>query len=126
MPCNILVVEDNFDCAESLRMLLEVSGHRVAMAYDGVSAMALLRQERPDVVLCDIGLPGGMDGYEVARAIRDDPRLSGVYLVAMTGYGQEEDRERARQAGFDVHLVKPVDPRALERLLQELSCGKHA
>ena len=75
------------------------------------------------MVLCDIGLPGGMDGYAVARALRSDPALSGSTLIALSGYGQEEDRRKARAAGFDRHLTKPVDPTALMRLLQELPTG---
>jgi CheY-like chemotaxis protein len=102
-----------------MRLLLELSGHQPAVAHTGVAALELARQFRPEIVLCDIGLPGGMDGYAVARAFRADPERRGMYLIALTGYGQEEDVRRAREAGFDVHLTKPVDIGQLERLLQE-------
>jgi PAS domain S-box-containing protein len=116
-PLRILIIEDNMDAAESLRMLLAFSGHAVEVAWDGPAGIHKARQTHPDVVLCDIGLPGGMNGYEVAQAIRRDEALRGIHLVAMTGYGQDEDKRRAREAGFDEHVTKPVDPAALERLL---------
>jgi two-component system CheB/CheR fusion protein len=112
----VLVVEDNADAAESLSMLLELAGHQVRLARDGLEALELARHEAPEVMLVDIGLPG-MDGYEVARQARLHPALAEVSLVALTGYGRDEDRERARAAGFDDHLVKPVDIAELERLL---------
>jgi signal transduction histidine kinase/CheY-like chemotaxis protein/HAMP domain-containing protein len=104
--CRVLVVEDNVDGAESLRELLEMEGHVVEVAHDGPGALAKARAFHPDVVLCDIGLPG-MDGYAVARAIRADPVLARGRLVALTGYAAPEDRERTRDAGFDEHLAKP-------------------
>ncbi|MDQ3031483.1 MAG: PAS domain S-box protein [Myxococcota bacterium] len=109
----ILLVEDNTDAAEMLGALLGARGHDVAIASHGPEALDLLRARRTDVVLCDIGLPG-MSGYEIARAIRGDSALRSVTLVALTGYGQQGDRERAREAGFDAHLVKPVDDSALQ------------
>jgi CheY-like chemotaxis protein len=112
----VLVVEDNRDSADSLRMLLELFGHDVAMAYTGPDGVDAARQTPPDVVLCDIGLPG-MDGFAVATALRGNPATADVRLIAITGYGREEDVRRAREAGFNHHLVKPVDP---ERLLLEL------
>jgi PAS domain S-box-containing protein len=115
-PLRILVVEDQRDAAESLRMLLELLGHQVAMAYTGPEGVERAHTFRPDVVLCDIGLPG-LDGYAVASALRHDPATAGAHLIAITGYGQEEDRQRSRQAGFDAHLTKPVDPRDLQPLL---------
>jgi CheY-like chemotaxis protein len=115
-----LLIEDNRDAAESMGLLLELSGHRVEIAYDGRQGVEKAREFLPEVVLCDIGLPGGMDGYEVARQMRSDPALRGASLIALTGYGQEEDQRRAQEAGFDVHLTKPADPSALERLLAEL------
>jgi PAS domain S-box-containing protein len=116
VPLRILVVEDSRDAADSLRMLLELLGHQVAVAYDGPEGVRRAREWRPDVVLCDIGLPG-LDGYGVAGELRHDPTMAATQLIAITGYGQEEDRRRARQAGFDHHLTKPVDPALLQPLL---------
>ena len=114
---SVLVIEDNHDTAESLRAVLELGGFRAQVAYDGPSGVAAARAQQPKVVLCDIGLPGTVDGYEVARAIRADPSLRAVRLVALTGYGLREDRRRAEQAGFDFHITKPADPRALLELV---------
>jgi CheY-like chemotaxis protein len=111
------VIEDNHDTAESLREVLDMSALSVQVAYDGPSGVAAARAQRPQVVLCDIGLPGAMDGYEVARTIRADPRLRAVRLIALTGYGEQEDRRRAEQAGFDAHVTKPADPQALLALV---------
>jgi CheY-like chemotaxis protein/two-component sensor histidine kinase len=116
----VLVVEDNVDAADSLGALLEVLGHHVRIANDGPRALDLARAQPPDLMLVDIGLPG-MDGYEVAREIRRDARLRQVVLVALTGYGREEDRTRALEAGFDRHLVKPVEPDTLQSLVAGLS-----
>jgi two-component system CheB/CheR fusion protein len=115
-PLRILVVEDNRDAADCLRILLELLGHRVAVAYSGPEGVQRAREWRPDVVLCDIGLPG-LDGYGVAGQLRHDPATAGAQLIAVTGYGQEEDRRRSKEAGFDHHLTKPVDPAALQPLL---------
>jgi two-component system CheB/CheR fusion protein len=106
VPKRVLVVDDNADAAESLADVLQLDGHRVEVARDGRAAIARARELRPDVVLCDIGLPD-LDGYAVARAIRADPALRATRLVALSGYAQPEDRERAREAGFDAHLAKP-------------------
>src|SRR5262249_34301312 len=108
--------EDNRDAAEMLRLLLEFSGHEVQVAHSGPEGVRAAQQGQPDVVLCDIGLPG-MDGYQVARALRHDPATAGIRLIAITGYGRDEDRCQALAAGFHEHLVKPVDP---ERLLDRL------
>ncbi|HEX4330929.1 MAG TPA: response regulator [Usitatibacter sp.] len=105
----ILVVEDNPDSAESLMLLLRSFGHDVSVVNDGREAVGAARRLRPDVILLDIGLPG-MDGFHVARALRELPETSAVRLIAVSGYGQERDRERTKAAGFDLHLVKPVDP----------------
>ncbi|MGD0948879.1 MAG: response regulator [Candidatus Binatia bacterium] len=113
----ILVIEDHADAAASMKGLLSLDGHQVELAHAGPSGVEAARRFRPQVVLCDIGLPGGMDGYEVARALRADPGLASAYLVALTGYGREEDRQRALDAGFDVHLTKPVDPARLQEVL---------
>ena len=115
----VLVVDDNVDSAEILARLLRRSGHDVRTAYTGPTALEAAADYLPDVVLLDIGLPG-MNGYEVARRLRQDPQLKGVRLVAMTGYGQEADSQLAREAGFDTHLVKPVDFPKVEELLTTL------
>ena len=115
-PLDVLVVEDNADSAETLADLLTILGHRVRVATDGRSGLALARALRPQVVLCDIGLPD-LDGYEVARAIRADEGLRGTRLVALTGYALPEDRQRAVDAGFDAHAAKPVEPDDLARLV---------
>ncbi len=116
---HILVVEDNADARETLGMLLSMAGHRVDTADDGPSGLAAALAERPDVALVDIGLPR-MDGYEMARQLRSTAGEYRPYLVALTGYGLPEDRERALAAGFDAHVVKPVDPALLEQLLAGL------
>jgi signal transduction histidine kinase/AmiR/NasT family two-component response regulator len=114
---HVLVIEDNHDTAESLRTVLEMGGFSVQIAHDGPSGLAAARRQRPQVVLCDIGLPGAMDGYDVAKAVRADPGLCSVRLVALTGCGQHEDRSRAEQAGFDSHVTKPSDPHDLLGLM---------
>ena len=113
----VLVVEDNRDSAESLRRLLYHSGYEVAVAYTGQEGLRAAKRMRPDVVLCDIGLPDS-NGFVVAAVLREDPQTCDARLIAVTAYGQDEDRRRAREAGFDLHLVKPVDPEVLLRRLQ--------
>jgi two-component system CheB/CheR fusion protein len=115
----LLVVDDNKDAAESMSMLLEMWGHEVAFAYDGPSAIETAEQWQPEAVFLDIGLPG-MDGYEVAERLRELPQAKGAVLIAITGYGQEDDRRRSRRAGIDHHLVKPVAPDALRSLIDSL------
>jgi signal transduction histidine kinase len=117
-PRRILVVDDNVDSAESLALLLQMAGHQSRTAHNGPGAIAATDAFRPEVVLLDIGLPG-MDGYEVAQRLREAAGGEKLLLIAQTGYGQEEDRRRSRKAGFDAHLVKPVDPGALQTLLVE-------
>ncbi len=119
MRRRVLTVDDNRDSAESLRMLLELWGHDARCAFDGREALDLAEDFEPEVVLLDIGLPG-MSGYELAARLRASEALRQVTLIAVTGYGQEEDRRQVRAAGFDHHLVKPVDPDALERLMKVL------
>lgn len=114
---SILIIDDNRDAAESTLMLLSLAGHSVSTAYTGATGLEAARSSRPQVILCDIGLPGGMNGYDVARAIRQDPMLSSAYLIALTGYGREEDRRQANEAGFDLHLTKPVDYESLRGAL---------
>jgi CheY-like chemotaxis protein len=112
----VLVVEDNLDAAETLREMLLLWDHEVEVAHDGKIGLERARTFQPDVVLCDIGLPG-MDGYAVARALRADPAISSAYLVAVTGYASPDDARRAAGAGFDLHLGKPVPIEVLEEVL---------
>jgi PAS domain S-box-containing protein len=114
----VLVIEDNLDAAESLAAALALSGHDVMLASDGVSGIARARSFQPEIVICDLGLPG-MDGYEVACAFRSDPGLERIYLIALSGYAQDTDVQRAIAAGFDQHLAKPPDLRTLYRLVHE-------
>jgi PAS domain S-box-containing protein len=115
-PRHVLVVDDNRDAAESLVMLLKLLGADAQVAYSGADALAAIAIRKPAVVLLDVGMPD-MDGHEVARRIRRQPELQDVTLVALTGWGQEEDRRQSRSAGFDYHLIKPADLTALETLL---------
>ncbi len=119
-PLRILVVEDNRDAADSLRLLLELAGYEVEVAYTGAEGLERAHRFHPEVALCDIGLPGGMDGYALARALRGREDTAGIHLIAISGYGQEEDQRQARESGFDRHLTKPVDPTIILRLLEEL------
>jgi CheY-like chemotaxis protein len=113
----VLVVDDNVDSAESLAKLLGMMGYEVRTAYNGLSVGDIVADFRPRVVLLDIGLPG-LDGYEVARGLRAQQRAEPLLLVALTGYGQESDRQRSREAGFDFHLVKPLNLGEFELLLR--------
>ncbi len=121
--CRVLVVDDNIDAAESLSMLLELEGAKVRQAHDGFEALAIAREFAADVIVLDIGMPG-MDGYAVCRQLRAMPRGEDTRILAVTGWGQQEDRRKTREAGFDAHLVKPVDPDELTRILCEVSAGK--
>lgn len=112
----VLLVDDNLDAVEALAELLRLLGHEVRTAVDGKAAITLAERFHPDLVLCDLGLPG-MSGYEVARALRALPLASRPTLAALTGFGSEADRQRSADAGFDAHLLKPVDPAVIERLL---------
>jgi two-component system, sensor histidine kinase len=116
-PRDVLIVEDNDDARETLRRMLELDGHRVRVAADGLAGLEAVNADVPEIALIDVGLPR-MDGYELARRIRTEiggPRRP--YLVAVTGYGLPEDRTRTREAGFDLHLVKPVDSAELAEVL---------
>ncbi len=115
-PSRILIVDDNADTAQGLARLLRFLGHEVRVAHDGPAAIDAVHQERPDFLLLDIGLPG-MDGYQVASQLRGEPGMDSLIIIAITGYGQDEDRRRSRAAGFDHHLVKPVDYQTLVTLL---------
>jgi CheY-like chemotaxis protein len=116
----MLVVDDNVDQADSTALLLRASGHEVRVAYSGPAALEAAQDYQPNLVLLDIGLPE-MDGYEVARRLRQKPQLKDVRLVAMSGYGQDAYRQRSLAAGFDVHLVKPVNPQELQEILATLA-----
>lgn len=115
-PRRIVVADDNEDSAESFAMLLSFSGHEVRVAHDGDAALDAVREFRPDVAFLDIGMPG-KTGYEVAEAVRAEPWGQEITLIAVTGWGQPDDRLRARTAGFDRHLIKPIDPAEVDRLL---------
>jgi CheY-like chemotaxis protein/anti-sigma regulatory factor (Ser/Thr protein kinase) len=118
-PLRILVVDDNVDAAATLSMLLEAGGHQVATEYEPHAALERARADAPQVCILDIGLPG-MDGNELAQRLRALPQMAGAVLVAVTGYGQENDRKETLAAGFDHHLVKPVDTQALAALLAQV------
>jgi signal transduction histidine kinase/ActR/RegA family two-component response regulator len=118
----LLVVDDNVDAAEVLSMLLQAAGHVVTVAHDPRRALEVARVEHPDVCLLDIGLPG-MDGNELAQHLRAEPGTAGAVLIAVTGYGQAEDRQRSRESGFDHHLVKPLDYATLTAILESLHAG---
>ena len=112
----VLIVDDNVDACESIAMILRISGHDVRCVYDGPSVLQTAVSYRPDVVILDIGLPG-MSGYEVARRLRQLPEIKHTPLVAVTGYGRDDDRRRSREAGFDYHLIKPIDPDDLQAIV---------
>ncbi len=118
----VLIIEDNLAGAQILQMLLRVGGHAVEVAHDGSDGLQAAGRFKPDVVLCDIGLPG-LDGYQVARLLRQDHELNGVCLVAVSGYGQDADRRRALEEGFDGYLTKPVDFKELEQFLKKRKGG---
>jgi two-component system CheB/CheR fusion protein len=115
----VLVVEDNRDAADSLRMLLEAYGYDVEVAYSGPDGVRAEEARRPEAVICDVGLPG-MDGYRVAEALRGNPATASARLIALTGYGRDEDRRRALEAGFDEHLTKPADPSRVSAILDKI------
>lgn len=117
-----MVVEDDADSRDALQTLLELDGYRVDVAADGPGGIELARTKDPDIALIDIGLPGA-DGYEVARQIRAGAGGKRIALVALTGWAQPEHRKRAIEAGFDAHLVKPVDPHELSRVLGQLAAA---
>lgn len=119
----ILVVDDNEDAAVSTAMLLEAMGSEVRTAYDGEEALVVAADFRPEVILLDLGMPK-LNGYEAARRLREESWAKDTVLIALTGWGQDQDRERTRDAGFDHHLVKPVDPSALRALLATIADGQ--
>jgi len=115
-PRRVLVVDDNVDAAESSAVLLRMDGHEVRLAHNGMEALQAASEFQPEIILLDIGLPG-INGYEVARRLRQQPQFEKTLLIAITGYGQDEDRRRSREAGFNHHLTKPVDPVSLQALV---------
>ncbi|MDP2054622.1 MAG: response regulator [Acidobacteriota bacterium] len=115
----ILIVDDNPDSATSMAMMLSMMGHETRTAHDGEAALSTAEEFRPRVVLLDIGLPK-LNGYEVAQRIRQAEWGSAMFLVAITGWGQDEDRRRSEDVGMNLHLVKPVEPGALDRVLADL------
>lgn len=119
----LLVVDDNVDAAFTLQMLLKLKGHQVDACYDGQNAIKAAESKPPEAILLDISMPG-MSGYEVCRHIRETPWGKAIVIVALTGFGKEEDRQRTREAGFDGHLVKPVDLPTLMDLLNELLAAR--
>jgi len=120
-PRRIVLIEDNVDAAETLRLMLEMAGHEVSVAVSGEEGAAQAARLRPDVVLSDIGLPGRMNGHDVAQALRRDPSLRSTRLIALSGFEQEEERRLALEAGFDHYVVKPFDYDELEPMLQDAS-----
>jgi len=121
-PRRVLLVDDSVDAAEAMSMLLETLGHEVRVMHDGPSALAMVDDFAPDVVILDIGLPG-MDGFEVARELRARAVTKSALLIALTGYGADSDKQKARDAGFDHHLVKPVSFTAIETVIAASFAG---
>ena len=119
----MVVVDDARAAVYTLARLLETMGQEVRTAYDAATALGLIQAERPDLVISDLAMPN-MNGYELARRLREDPACSGLVLVALTGYGQESNRRQAKEAGFDYYLVKPVSLDVLETMLATLSLGR--
>jgi CheY-like chemotaxis protein len=118
----VLIADDNADAAESLCILLQMAGHNVRTAGDGLMAVEVAQTFQPQVVLLDIGMPG-LNGYEAAARIRALPQGERILLIALTGWGQDADRQKAAEAGFDYHLTKPADPELVERILADSSTG---
>jgi CheY-like chemotaxis protein len=117
LKLRVLVVEDNADAGAAMAIFLRHHGHEVEVAKDGPTALRIAADNPPDVALLDFGLPGALDGCEVARRLQEKAAGRKLLLIAITGYGQEEDRRRSREAGIHLHLLKPVDPEELKELL---------
>jgi CheY-like chemotaxis protein len=122
--CRVLVADDNRDAAESLAMVLSFAGYETVLAFNGAEALEAGERARPAAAIIDIGMPG-MSGHEVARRMRLEAWGRSILLVALTGWGQEQDKQAAKAAGFDEHLTKPVDPESLERVLDRFLDGRH-
>jgi CheY-like chemotaxis protein len=121
-PLRIVIADDNGDAAESLAMLLRMDGHEVSVAHDGAAALNIVDAVRPHVAVLDIGMPG-LNGYQVAQRIRSSLNAEPIVLVALTGWGQARDLERAKAAGFDHHLIKPAEPSQLQSLIADITAG---
>jgi len=117
-PCRVLIVDDNRDAADSMAFALQYAGHAVATAYSGAEGIERASVFEPDVVLLDLGMPG-LNGFEIARRIRQQPWGATLALIALTGWGQEQDRRRTKEAGFDAHLTKPVSATELLKTLED-------
>ena len=117
----VLIIEDNHDAAECLKLLLKQLGHQIAVAHSGPTGLETAHGFRPELVLCDIGLADGMSGYEVAKRFREDPAIASTFLVALTGYGGADDQTRACEAGFDLHVTKPIAFDTLKGLSSRIS-----
>jgi nitrogen-specific signal transduction histidine kinase/CheY-like chemotaxis protein len=116
-PLKIILIDDNRDMVDTLATLLSMDGHQVKCAYDGESGLALIKTARPDLVFCDIGLPGNMDGYAIARCVREDAGTHNIFMVALSGYGQEKDKKMAIECGFDEYMLKPIDFNGLMKMI---------
>ena len=114
----VLVTDDNIDAATSMTMMLQLMGHEVFTAYDGQEAVESAAAHRPDAILLDIGMPR-LNGFDAARVIREQPWGRDILLIAVTGWGADDDKRRSKEAGFDYHLVKPANPAVLEKLLSD-------
>ncbi len=121
--CKVLVVDDNVDGAVTLSVILKHMGNSVRITHDGRSALAVGAEFVPDLILMDIGMPG-MDGYETCERMRQEPWSANVKIVALTGWGQEEDKRKAKRAGFDLHLVKPVERKTLVEVIDQVCEGR--
>lgn len=121
----VVLIDDNRDMVETLATLLSLDGHDVKCAYDGESGLQLVKSIKPDLIFCDIGLPGGRDGYAVARSVRADPAINNIFMVALSGYGQEKDKKLALESGFDEHLLKPVDFSGLTTMINAAASSLH-
>jgi len=119
----ILVIEDNRDAADTIKLFLNLEGYEVQAVYNGSDGLEAARNFRPRVILCDIGLPG-IDGYQVVRRLRQDAEFSSIYAIALTGYGRDEDQKNARDAGFNLHLIKPIDYNNLRNTLAALAVAQ--
>jgi CheY-like chemotaxis protein len=119
----IMLVDDNVDFATSMAMLLQGLGHEVLMAHDALEALSIAREHTPEFAFLDLGMPR-VSGYELARRLRSEPETAGIVLIALSGWGQARDRERSREAGFALHLVKPVEVQNIEAVLKTLVDGK--